>query len=126
MGKLAAITNFEKDFEGFQVANLALLSSLASALEPALKESRLDDYFMNRVDDLREDLVETASEDLAPGDRGAHASAAIACDAWIESHLRDLGDLAFLALVLWMDGPADGRAALFKAAKIQDPNKTTI
>ena len=113
----AAIDRFSSDFTQFQVDNLSLISTVSSDLSTALKQRALDNYFMERVDEFEEDLVTTAVEE-AEGDRPTATASKNLCLKYVEATIRRASNMTLIALVLWMDGPKDGKAELNKAAGI--------
>lgn len=115
--KLKAITDFSKDFTQFQVDNLSVISSVTSALAPALSDALIDGYFMERVDELYEDLFITASQDVA---REQQLAIKTACFEWVNQNMRTATNMTLVALILWLDGVEDGRDALFNEAGIPD------
>ena len=114
---IAAITDFSKDFTKFQVNNLALISSVADEIKPGLSSGLMDGYFMERVDELVEDLYIIASQDMTK-ERQLQIKAS--CINWVNQHLRNASNMILVALTLWLDGVEDGRAALFDEADIAD------
>lgn len=115
--KLKAITDFSKDFTQFQVDNLSVISSVTSQLGPALMDGLMDGYFMERVNELYEDLFIIASQDVA---REQLLPIKTACHEWITQHLRNASNMTLVALTLWLDGVEDGREALLDEADMPD------
>lgn len=118
--KLKAITDFSKDFTQFQVDNLSVISSVTSTLVPALSDALIDGYFMERVDELYEDLFITATQDV---EREQHLAIKTACYEWVKQNMRTASNMTLVALILWLDGVEDGREALFSEAGISDSTK---
>ncbi len=115
--KLKAITDFSKDFTQFQVDNLSVISSVTSLLGPALSDGLMDGYFMERVNELYEDLFIIASQDVA---REQLLPIKTACHEWVTQHLRNATNMTLVALTLWLDGVEDGREALLSEAGMPD------
>jgi hypothetical protein len=120
---LKAITDFSKDFTKFQVDNLSLISSVATKLSPALSAVSLDDYFMERVSELFEDLYSIAAEDK-PKEQQIQIRGI--CHEWVSQHMRNASNMTLVALTLWLDGAEDGRAALFAEAGIADAGNAAV
>jgi hypothetical protein len=114
---IAAITDFSKDFTKFQVNNLALISSVADEIKPGLSSGLMDGYFMERVDELVEDLYIIASQDMTK-ERQLQIKAS--CINWVNQHLRTASNMTLVALTLWLDGAEDGRSSLLIAAGLTD------
>jgi hypothetical protein len=114
---IAAITDFSKDFTKFQVNNLALISSVADEIKPGLSSGLMDGYFMERVDELVEDLYIIASQDMSK-ERQLQIKAS--CISWVNQHLRTASNMTLVALTLWLDGAEDGRSSLLREAGISD------
>lgn len=114
---IAAITDFSKDFTKFQVNNLALISSVADEIKPGLSSGLMDGYFMERVDELVEDLYIIASQDMTK-ERQLQIKAS--CINWVNQHLRTASNMTLVALTLWLDGAEDGRSSLLNAAGLTD------
>ncbi len=114
---IAAITDFSKDFTKFQVDNLAMISSVADEVKPGLASGLMDGYFMERVDELLEDLYIIASQDMS---REMQMQIKSACISWVNQHLRNASNMTLVALTLWLDGAEDGRISLLSAAGISD------
>jgi hypothetical protein len=114
---IAAITDFSKDFTKFQVNNLALISSVADEIKPGLSSGLMDGYFMERVDELVEDLYIIASQDMTK-ERQLQIKAS--CINWVNQHLRTASNMTLVALTLWLDGAEDGRTSLLNAAGLTD------
>ena len=115
-----AITDFSKDFTKFQVDNLGVISGVAAQLGPALSAATVDDYFMERVDELVEDLTIIAAQDVSPQQQ-MHIRAT--CHNWVNQQLRGASNMTLIALTLWLDGIEDGRSSLLKAAGMSASSK---
>lgn len=119
---LKAITDFSKDFTKFQVDNLGVISGVAAQLGPVLSAATMDDYFMERVDELVEDLTIIAAQDVS---REQQMQIRATCHNWVNQHLRTASNMTLIALTLWLDGIEDGRASLFKAGGISASSKVS-
>jgi hypothetical protein len=115
--KLKAITDFSKDFTQFQVDNLSVISGVTGSLGSALADGLMDGYFMERVNELYEDLFIIASQDAS---REMQLQIKTTCHEWVNQHLRNASNMTLVALTLWLDGVEDGREALFDEADISD------
>tara|TARA_S200000501_G_C20755510_1_gene713649 strand:- start:713 stop:1078 length:366 start_codon:yes stop_codon:yes gene_type:complete len=110
---IKAIVDFSEDFTEFQVKHLSLISEMTSKLSPALNSLLLDDYLMDRVNELAEDLYLLASQNL-PLEH--HKKLKLDCFAWVNNNIRNSSNMSLIALVLWLDGIEDGCLALNEAA----------